>query len=101
GGRVLTLREPFADGLCAEAGATRIASTSDWTMKYVRQFGLALVPFRPSGMIDVYHVRGQRIAPKPAEEPEWPVPLTRDERALGLPGVRHTYTKALLVSMCD
>ena len=101
GGRVLTLREPFADGLCAEAGATRIASTSDWTMKYVGQFGLDLVPFRPSGMVDVYHVRGQRIAPKPAEEPEWPVPLTRDERALGLAGIRQRYITAVLASIGD
>jgi len=49
GGRVLTLREPFSDGLYAEAGASRIHVTHELTLKYVRSFGLELVPFYPSG----------------------------------------------------
>jgi monoamine oxidase len=101
GGRVLTLREPFADGLYAEAGATRIASTSDWTLKYVRQFGLNLVPFRPSGLADTYHVRGQRIVPRPSAEPDWPVPLTAEERAAGLAGIRRRYITAVLPELGD
>ncbi|HEX8746532.1 MAG TPA: FAD-dependent oxidoreductase [Pyrinomonadaceae bacterium] len=48
GGRVLTLREPFADDLYAEAGATRIHATHDLTLKYIKQFGLELSPFYPS-----------------------------------------------------
>ena len=32
GGRVLTLREPFSDGLYAEAGAARIPDTHDVTL---------------------------------------------------------------------
>ena len=96
GGRVLTLREPFADGLYAEAAATRIASTSDWTMKYVRQFGLELVPFRPTGLADVYHVRGQRLVPGVSGEPEWPVPLSPEERRLGLAGIRERYLTSVL-----
>jgi monoamine oxidase len=48
GGRVLTLREPFADGLYAEAGATRIHASHDLTLKYVNSFGLNLTPFYPS-----------------------------------------------------
>ena len=38
GGRVHTLREPFADGLYAEAGAARIPDTHDLTLKYVKEF---------------------------------------------------------------
>jgi monoamine oxidase len=34
GGRVHTLREPFADGLYAEAGAMRIPRTHDLTLAY-------------------------------------------------------------------
>jgi monoamine oxidase len=101
GGRVLTLREPFADGLHAEAGATRIASTNDWTLKYVRQFGLELVPFRPSGLADVYHVRGQRIVLRASDEPEWPVPLTAEERAIGLAGMRRRYVGSVLPEIGD
>lgn len=47
GGRVFTLREPFADGLYAEAGATRIHTDHDLTLKYIKQFGLELLPFYP------------------------------------------------------
>lgn len=47
GGRVFTLREPFADGLYAEAGATRIPVGHDLTLRYVKQFGLELLPFYP------------------------------------------------------
>lgn len=101
GGRVLTLREPFADGLYAEAGATRIASTNDWTLKYVRQFGLELVPFRPSGLADVYHVRGRRLVHRAPTEPEWPLPLTAEERAIGLAGLRRRYTGSVMPEIGD
>lgn len=45
GGRILTLRAPFAEGLHAEAGAMRIPSTHDLTLHYCRHFGLELYPF--------------------------------------------------------
>ena len=47
GGRVYTLRDPFADGLYAEAGAARIPDAHDLTRGYVAEFGLKLVPFQP------------------------------------------------------
>lgn len=48
GGRVLTLREPFTDGLHAEAGAARIPADHESTMKYSRLFDLTLLPFYPN-----------------------------------------------------
>ena len=48
GGRIHTLREPFADGLYAEAGAARIPDNHDLTLKYVKLFGLPLEPMYPS-----------------------------------------------------
>src|SRR5215207_7332792 len=48
GGRVHTLREPFSDGLYAEAGAARIPDNHDLTHKYVKEFALPLEPFYPS-----------------------------------------------------
>lgn len=42
GGRVLTLRAPFAPGHSAEAGAARIPPEHDLTLGYARHFGLEL-----------------------------------------------------------
>lgn len=50
GGRIQTLREPFADGLYAEAGAARIPDNHDLVLKYVKLFGLPLEPMYPSQM---------------------------------------------------
>src|SRR5687768_2847405 len=60
GGRVHTLREPFADGLYAEAGAARIPETHEITRKYVEEFGLPLEPFYPSRLNAVRFDRGRR-----------------------------------------
>lgn len=48
GGRVHTLREPFSDGLYAEAGAARIPENHDLTLKYIKLFDLPLEPMYPS-----------------------------------------------------
>ena len=60
GGRVHTLREPFADGLYAEAGAARIPDNHELTLKYVKQFELPLEPFYPSRLNAVRFDRGSR-----------------------------------------
>jgi len=48
GGRVHTLREPFADGQYAECGAARIPDDHDLTLKYVKLFDVPLEPMYPS-----------------------------------------------------
>ena len=45
GGRVLTLREPFAPGLWAEAGAMRLPRSHRLTMALIERFGLPTQPF--------------------------------------------------------
>ena len=47
GGRARTLREPFDDGLIAEAGAARIPPSHDRTLGYIDHFGIATSPFYP------------------------------------------------------
>jgi monoamine oxidase len=47
GGRILTLREAFADGLHADAGAGRIADTHSRTLAWVGRFGLELEAMYP------------------------------------------------------
>lgn len=60
GGRVFTLREPFSDGLYAEAGATRIHVHHDLTLKYIRQFNLELLPFYPRAGHFIRFNKGER-----------------------------------------
>src|ERR1044072_9191195 len=48
GGRVHTIREPFSDGLYADAGAARIPDHHDLTLKYVKLFDVPLEPMCPS-----------------------------------------------------
>jgi monoamine oxidase len=100
GGRVLTLREPFPDGLSAEAGATRISDLNDWTLKYVDRFGLTLEPFRGAGA-DVYHVRGQRLVLREGNPVDWPLALTPEERRLGMSGMRAKYIGPALSQVGD
>ena len=45
GGRIYTLRSPFAPGLYAEAGGMRIPRAHDLTLRHCDLFGL---PMRPS-----------------------------------------------------
>jgi len=60
GGRVHTLREPFSDGLYAEAGAARIPENHDLTHKYVKEFALPLEPFYPQRLNALRFDRGGR-----------------------------------------
>lgn len=60
GGRVLTLREPFSDGLYAEAGAARIPDEHDLTLKYVKLFNVVLEPMYPTERLSVRFDRGGR-----------------------------------------
>lgn len=60
GGRVYTLRAPFAPGLYAEAGAMRIPRAHDLTLEYCRKFNLPMRPFvmgNPKGLVYIGGVR--------------------------------------------
>ncbi len=89
GGRVYTLREPFSDGLYTEGGAMRISDAHNFTMKYVKLFGLPLTPFFPDTTF--YYVRGKRIKLAPNAKIDWPYELTPEEKRLGLSGMVEKY----------
>ena len=95
GGRVRTLRDPFADDLYAELGAARIPDDHEWTLKYVKSFGLTLTPFYPATGRSTTLLRGVRASADPGAEPDlrqFHLDLTPDELALGFHGV---FDKAL------
>jgi monoamine oxidase len=66
GGRVCTLREPFSDGLYAEAGAMRIPKAHDLTMGYVEKLNVAVAPFTMGNQNAYYHLHGKRLRIKEA-----------------------------------
>jgi monoamine oxidase len=89
GGRVYTLREPFSDGLYAEAGAARIQDTHEYTLRYVKRFNLALDPFWPTEGNSITYVAGRRIVtPQGASVDLAKVPFdfSPEERKIGLRG---------------
>ncbi len=105
GGRVYTLREPFSDGLYAEAGATRFPDTHDFTLKYVKLFSLTLDPFYPSELARVVYYRGRRFTVKPGEKfnflTHFPFDLTPEEKKLGVDGLWQKYVGPVLKEMGD
>ncbi len=91
GGRVLTLREPFSDGLYAEAGAMFLGDSYYHLMRYAKLFSLPLHPLHPPNLALLYHIRGKRLKVKRGETVEWPLDLTPEEEQLGLGGMRRKY----------
>jgi monoamine oxidase len=89
GGRVYTLREPFSDGLYAEAGAARIQDSHAFTMRYVKEFNLALDPFFPAEGSAVMRIAGKRLLVPPRMPPDIsqvPLAFTDEERKAGMRG---------------
>jgi monoamine oxidase len=58
GGRIYTLREPFAQGLYGEAGAMRIPRAHELTMAYIEKFGLQTRDFVMGNPQAYVHVGG-------------------------------------------
>jgi monoamine oxidase len=56
GGRVLTLREPFADGLYAEAGAMQLFDTHARVRRWLGELALDADPIQPSKLTSITHV---------------------------------------------
>ncbi len=60
GGRVYTLREPFAPGLYGEAGAMRIPRSHELTMAYIEKFALPTYDFTLSNPHAYCRLHGQQ-----------------------------------------
>ena len=82
GGRVLTVRSPFTDGLFSEAGAARIPPDHNYTLKYADLFGLTLDPFYPDSNYFVNYSNGNRTkisANSFLNDKPWPGSVNRKE----------------------
>ncbi|MEJ2482258.1 MAG: NAD(P)/FAD-dependent oxidoreductase [Gemmatimonadota bacterium] len=100
GGRVHTIREPFADELYAEAGA--MFAGGPHVGRYAEEFGIDFVsPGTGSGGSGAfqYVVRGERFLMRrggEAPEPQWPLALSAVEREMGLDGMWETYVMGVV-----
>lgn len=96
GGRVRTLREPFAPGLYAEAGAVRVASHHARVRGYAKEFGLGFEPFLPAGKKPVYVLNGRRVVEHAGARVDWPVELKPEEQGRTLDEI---YERAVLPAL--
>ncbi len=85
GGRIRTMREPFADGLYAEAGAVDHNDGFPHFVRYVKEFGLEAAKPVFKGTV-VLIVNGERLEIKD-RAPVWPVTLNDEEKRLGVGGM--------------
>ncbi len=107
GGRVLTLRQPFSDGLYAEAGAARVPDSHDLTLKYAKLFNLTLDPYQrnASELARVVYHHKRRFTVQPDEDfnllAHFPLDLTLEERELGFDGLWQKYLRPAIEEMGD
>ncbi len=99
GGRVLTLREPFDDGMYAEAGAMFVPGHHNLTVGYVSKFGLNLVPMPHAGAR--LYLRDTLIDQPDSPSAPWPVALRPAERDGGFHGMLHKYVRSTIDRIGD
>jgi monoamine oxidase len=93
GGRVVTIRSPFDEGLHAEAGPIRISGAHRSVLQLARSLGLTLVPFESPVGSSVVRVAGvaerspeavaRRLTPELKPEERGRTPLQLLERYVG------------------
>ena len=102
GGRVHTLREPFSDGLYAEAGAMYLDDTYQDLLRYAELFNVPLQPIvERDDLATVIHIRGKRLKVRRGETVEWPLDLTPEEKKLGRDGMWQKYVSPVVDEMSD
>jgi monoamine oxidase len=101
GGRVQTMRDQFSDGLYAEAGAMNVYDTHDWTLKYIKLFGLTLDQSAPSTLASVVYMRGRRMVAKQGQPVEYPLDLTAEEKRMGRRGMWEKYVLSVVKDVGD
>jgi monoamine oxidase len=97
GGRVYTLRDPFSDGMYAEAGAYSFSDAHDLNAEVRLPFRSAGSPGRVARAgFDPLSLKGKRIRAKRGEKIQWPLDLTPEEQRLGLGGMWTKHVESAL-----
>lgn len=91
GGRVSTVRAPFAKGLYAEEGAAAFSNTYTTALKFIDRYGFEKIPWTLPEKPITYYLNGQRLDVAPGETVEWPYDLTEEEQQLGPFGMVEKY----------
>jgi len=91
GGRVQTLREPFAGDLFAEAGAVAFSRAYTEANRYIDELGVERAQWAQPGLRGLYHLNGKRFAVGGDSQPEWPYDLSAEEQGLGPMGLMKKY----------
>jgi monoamine oxidase len=99
GGRVETLRAPFADGLYAEAGATYIPGAHELTHRYLKRFDVALHPIPEERLFTLWSIGGKRV--RLGKNEDWSCELSAKERELGLAGMVGAYIAPAVAQLGD
>jgi monoamine oxidase len=101
GGRVWTLRDPFSEGLYAEAGAETFGDTHTYVQHYVKQFNLTVMPTFSTGKLrSLYYVQGHRFIPGRTTN-EWPLKLPADELKLNWSALSRKYVEPAVKDIGD
>ncbi len=101
GGRVLTLRAPFDQGLHAEAGPVRIAGAHRAVLRAVRACGLTLVPFESAQGSEVAVISGRRAITSDMNRSAWLLDLKPGEQALTQRALLERYVGVLPQDLGD
>jgi len=91
GGRVQTLRSPFANGLHAEAGAVAFSQAYTEANRYIDELGLERAEWARPDLPQLYHLNGERFAAGGDTQADWPYDLSEEEQGLGPMGLMKKY----------
>lgn len=91
GGKIHTVRTPFADGQHAEAGAIFLPAEHSLTIGYIKHFALPLLTLDAQAEASTYYLRGVRVDHPNAADARWPVALNPDEQQGGVAGLWKKY----------
>lgn len=103
GGRVLTLREPFDDGLYAEAGAVFVPAHHHWTITFAREHGVPLVPAfdRRRAASQWFHVAGRLVRADGKGRVPWPLSLPAAEQGMSPGALQERYLGPVIRRLGD
>ena len=102
GGRIHTLREPFSDGLYAEAGALYILESHHLTRKYAQICNLSLVPDESTELVPtIYNINGKTVDIVKNPSLDGILNLSPEEKKLGLAGMVGKYLVPIMQEFGD